>query len=98
MEKWLKIPSKKIFDYEGSLCLLGETNYKMGEFALKNLILDILQQNNTLGVFSYISIGLALVVFIIGLFCILKKKKYGVYVLASSLLLLVNPAIDFLFN
>jgi len=57
-----------------------------------------LQQNSFIGIFSYISIGLALFVFIIGLLCILKKKKYGVYVLASSFLLLVNPAIDFLFN
>ncbi|MEY9970341.1 NADH:ubiquinone oxidoreductase subunit K [Lysinibacillus sp. RC46] len=65
---------------------------------MRNLILDILQQNSSIGIFSYISIGLALVVFIIGLLCILKKKKYGVYVLISSFLLLVNPAIDFLFN
>ncbi|MGE7688438.1 hypothetical protein ACQKMI_04415 [Lysinibacillus sp. NPDC097214] len=65
---------------------------------MKNLILDILQQNNNLGIFSYISIGLALVVFIIGLFCILTKKKYGIYVLASSFLLLINPVIDYLLN
>ncbi|MFC9542528.1 hypothetical protein ACFTQ7_22055 [Lysinibacillus sp. NPDC056959] len=65
---------------------------------MRNLIVDILQQNISIGIFSYISIALALVVFMIGLFCILKKKKYGVYVLASSFLLLVNPAIDFLFN
>jgi len=70
----------------------------LGEFALKNIMADMLQQNNILGIFSFISIGLALVVFIIGLICILKKKKYGVYVLASSFLLLVNPAINFLFN
>jgi len=70
----------------------------LGEFALRNLIGDFLQQNSFIGIFSYISIGLALFVFIIGLLCILKKKKYGVYVLASSFLLLVNPAIDFLFN
>ncbi|MCL1694542.1 MULTISPECIES: hypothetical protein [unclassified Lysinibacillus] len=63
---------------------------------MRNLIVDILQQNSTIGILSYISIGLALVVFIIGLICILKKKKYGIYVLASSFLLLVNPAIDFL--
>jgi len=80
------------------LCKLTETNIKIGGFALRNLILDILQQNSSIGIFSYISIGLALVVFIIGLLCILKKKKYGVYVLISSFLLLVNPAIDFLFN
>ncbi|MEY9979551.1 hypothetical protein [Lysinibacillus sp. RC79] len=65
---------------------------------MRNLILDILQQNSSIGILTYISIGLALVVFIIGLLCILKKKKYGIYVLASSFLLLVNPAIDFLFN
>ncbi|MFB7160438.1 hypothetical protein [Lysinibacillus sp. NPDC056232] len=70
----------------------------MGEFALRNLIVDILQQNSSIGILTYISIGLVLVVFIIGLLCILKKKKYGVYVLASSFLLLVNPAINFLFN
>lgn len=47
-------------------------------------------------IFSYLSIELALVVFIIGWYYILKKKKYGLYVLASSFLLLVNPAINIL--
>ncbi|MFJ7732628.1 hypothetical protein ACIQXF_12105 [Lysinibacillus sp. NPDC097231] len=65
---------------------------------MKNLILDILQQNNSIGIFSYISIGLALVVFIIGLYCTLRKKKYGIYILASSFLLLINPAISMLIN
>ncbi|MGE7916883.1 hypothetical protein [Lysinibacillus xylanilyticus] len=64
---------------------------------MDNLI-EILQQNNSIGIFSYISIGLALVVFSIGLFCILKKKKYGIYILASSFLLLINPAINIFLN
>ncbi|MFJ3386910.1 MULTISPECIES: hypothetical protein [unclassified Lysinibacillus] len=65
---------------------------------MANLTFDILQQNNTIGIFSYISIGLALVVFIIGLFCMLKKKKYGIYVFFSSFLLLINPAFDIFLN
>lgn len=65
---------------------------------MANLTLDILQQNNTIGILSYISIGLALVVFIMGLFCMLKKKKYGIYVVVSSFLLLINPAIDIFLN
>ncbi|MGA3600217.1 hypothetical protein [Lysinibacillus agricola] len=65
---------------------------------MDNLILDILQQNNTKEIFSYISMGLALVVFSFGLFCILKKKKYGIYILASSFLLLINPAINIFLN
>ena len=50
----------------------------MGKSILANLTLDILQQNNTIGILSYISIGLALVVFIIGLFCMLKRKIWNI--------------------
>lgn len=51
-------------------------------------------QNSFVATFNYISLALAFVVFVVGLYCIAKKKKYGTPILVSSLLLLVNPAIS----
>lgn len=51
-------------------------------------------QNSFVATFNYISLALAFVVFVVGLYCIAKKKKYGMPILVSSLLLLVNPAIS----
>jgi len=51
-------------------------------------------QNSSVATFNYMSLALAFIVFIVGLYCIAKKKKYGMYILVSSLLLLVNPAIS----
>lgn len=51
-------------------------------------------QNSSVATFNYISLALAFVMFVVGLYCISRKRKYGVYMLVSSLLLLVNPAIS----
>ena len=51
-------------------------------------------QNDSAATFNYMSFALALIVFIVGLYCMAKKKKYGVYLLVSSVLLLINPAIS----
>ena len=54
-------------------------------------------ENSPVATFNYISLALAFVVFVVGLYCIAKKKKYGMYILVASLLLLVNPAISIIF-
>ncbi|KIL77206.1 hypothetical protein [Bacillus badius] len=51
-------------------------------------------QNTSAATFNSISLALAFVVFVVGLYCIEKKHKYGMYILASSSLLLINPAIS----
>lgn len=51
-------------------------------------------QNSSVATFNYMSLALAFILFVVGLYCIAKKKKYGMYILVSSLLLLVNPAIS----
>ncbi|MFJ7953083.1 hypothetical protein ACIQZG_16310 [Lysinibacillus sp. NPDC096418] len=50
--------------------------------------------HSSVATFNYMSLALAFIVFVVGLYCIAKKKKYGMYILVSSLLLLVNPAIS----
>ena len=65
----------------------------MNELLSVILFINFLQNSSTVA-FNIMSFALAFVVFVVGLYCIAKKKKYGMYILVSSLLLLINPAIS----
>jgi NADH:ubiquinone oxidoreductase subunit K len=47
---------------------------------------------------SYISIIVAVAIFLIGCYRIYKKRMYGLRMLISSFLLLINPIINFVLS
>lgn len=53
--------------------------------------------SNVLMILSYVSIILFICTFLTGVYLIYKGKKYGIVVLCSSTLLLINPLINLIF-
>ena len=75
------------------------------KFLLNNFLFSIPTQipiinlsARTITILGCISIIASVTLFLAGLYLIYKRRKYGIRSLCSSLLLLINPMINLIFN
>ena len=71
-------------------------NNFLSTFQIKMPIVNL--SPHTITILNYISIIIAIIVFLSGVYIIYTRKKYGLRIVFSSLLLLINPLINSIFN